>query len=80
MPAINGSSGVAHWVSATEKNATPPNQPTTIEEDEDKRHRAEKEVLTLDIWTNERATHPTHSPTPHMGEAWLVAPTAQTDS
>ena len=60
MPAINGSSGVAHWVSATEKNATPPNQPTTIEEDEDKRHRAEKEVLTLDIWTNAQRTPPTH--------------------
>ena len=49
MPAINGSSGVAHWVSATEKNATRPNQRTTIEEDEDKRLTAEKEVLTLDI-------------------------------
>ena len=62
---------------------TPPvltNQRTTIEEDEDKRLTAEEEVLTLDIWTNKRATHPTHSPTPHMGEAWLVAPTAQTDS
>ena len=26
------------------------------------------------------ATHPTHSPTPHMGQALLLAPTAQTDS
>ena len=72
MPAIDGSSGVAHWVSATEKNATPPNQRTTIEEDEDKRLTAEEEVLTLDIWTNKRATHhplthATHGPSVAAG-------------